>query len=63
MERNGNVMIAKKMEKLRCGVLQKSGKRSIITLDKVKFVQHWKVLRNGFKIGNDGKLLRLTKKM
>jgi hypothetical protein len=66
---NGNVMIAKKMGKLKCGVLQKNGEKLIVTLENVKFVPElWvnlfsigKALKKGFDIGNDGEIIKLTK--
>jgi hypothetical protein len=33
---NGNVMITKKVGKLRCGILQKNGEKLIVTLENVK---------------------------
>jgi hypothetical protein len=37
-EINGNVMIAKKVGKLRCGIQKKNGEKLIVTLENVKFV-------------------------
>ena len=66
---NGNVMLAKKIGKLRCGVLQKNGEKLIVTLENVKFVPDlWinlfsigKALKNGFNISNNREILSLTK--
>jgi hypothetical protein len=62
-------MIAEKMGKLKCGILQKNCERLIVTLKNVKFVPElWinlfrigKALKNGFDIGNDGEIIELTK--
>jgi hypothetical protein len=35
---NGNVMIAKKVGKLRCGIPQKNGEKLIVALENVKYV-------------------------
>jgi len=66
---NGSVMIAKKIGKLQCGVLQKNGEWLIVTLENVKFVPElWinlfsigKALKNGFNISNNDEILSLTK--
>jgi hypothetical protein len=65
---NGNLMIAKKVGKLRCGTPQKNGEKLIITLENVKFVpESWinffsigKALKNGFNLGNDGEIITLS---
>jgi hypothetical protein len=52
---NGNVMLAKKMGKLRCEILQKNGEKLIVTLQDIKYVPDlWvnlftfgKALKNG----------------
>jgi hypothetical protein len=61
---NGNVVFAKKMVKLRCGVLKKNVERFLITLEKAKIVLELcnilfsseKAFKNGFgrdfKTGN-----------
>jgi hypothetical protein len=67
--RNGNVMIAKKVGKLRCGILQKNGEKLIVTLENVKYVPElWinlfsigKALKNGFNLSNDGEIIKLSK--
>jgi hypothetical protein len=38
MVMNGNVIIAKKVGKLRCGILQKNGEKLIVKLENLKFV-------------------------
>ena len=66
---NGNVMMAKKIGKLRCEILQKNGEKLVITLQDVKYVPDlWinlfsigKALKNGFNLGNDGEKLKLMK--
>ena len=66
---NGNVMLAKKMGKLRCEILQKNGEKLIVTLQDVKYVPDlWvnlfsigKALKNGFNLGNDGERIKLMK--
>ena len=63
------MMIAKKIGKLRCGILQQNGESLIVTLENLNFVPEiWinlfrigKALKNGFKIGNDGEIIKLTK--
>jgi hypothetical protein len=62
-------MIAKKVGKLRCGILQKNGEKLIVTLENVKFVlELWidlfiigKALKNDFNLRNDGKIIKLSK--
>jgi hypothetical protein len=66
---NGNVMIAKKVSKLRCGILQKNGEKLIVTLENVKYIpESWinlfsigKALKNGFNLSNDGEIIKLSK--
>jgi hypothetical protein len=66
---NGNVMIATKIGKLRCEILQKNGESLVVTLHDVKFVPDlWinlfsigKALKNGFNLGNDGEKIKLMK--
>jgi hypothetical protein len=66
---NGSTMMAEKVGKLRSCVLQCGGRKLEITLENVKFVPElWinlfsinKALTNGFMIGNDGVLIKLTK--
>jgi hypothetical protein len=63
-------MIAKKVVKLRCGILQKNGDKLIVKLENVKFVPElWinlfrigKSLKNGFNLSNDGKIIKLSKR-
>ena len=62
-------MMAKKIGKLRCEILQKNGEKLIITLQDVKYVPElWvnlfsigKALKNGFNLGNDGERIKLMK--
>jgi hypothetical protein len=62
------IMIAKKVGKLRCGILQKNGEKLIIKLESVKFVPElWinlfsigKALKNGFNLSNDGEIIKLS---
>ena len=66
---NSNVMMVKKIGKLRCEILQKNGEKLIITLQDVKYVPDlWinffsigKALKNGFNLGNDGEKIKLMK--
>jgi hypothetical protein len=66
---NGNVMIAKNVGKLRCGILLKNSEKLIIMLENVKYVpKMWinlfsigKSLKNGFNLSNDGKIIKLSK--
>ena len=66
---NGNVMMAKKIGKLRCEILQKNGEKLVITLQDVKHVPDlWinlfsigKALKKGFNLGNDGEKIKLIK--
>jgi hypothetical protein len=66
---HGNVMIAEKMGKLQCGILQKNGEGLIITFENVKFVPGQcikvicigKPLEKEESIGNDGESIKLTK--
>jgi hypothetical protein len=65
---NGNVLIAKKVGKLRCGILQKNGEKLIVTLENVKYVPElWinlfgigKALKYGFNLSNDGEIIKLS---
>jgi hypothetical protein len=67
---NGNVMIAKKVGKLRCGILQKNGEKLIVTLENVKYVAKlWinlfsigKSLKNGFNLSNGGEIVKLCQR-
>jgi hypothetical protein len=62
-------MIAKKVGKLRCGILQINGEKLIVTLENVKFVpESWmnlfiigKALKNSFNISSDGEIIKLSK--
>jgi hypothetical protein len=62
-------MIAKKVGKLRCGILQKNNEMLIVTLENVKFLPKlWmnlfsigKNLKNGFNVSNDGEMIKLSK--
>jgi hypothetical protein len=66
---NGNIMIAKNVGKLRCGILQKNGEKVIVTLENVKLIPElWinlfgigKALKNGFNLSNDGEIIKLSK--
>jgi hypothetical protein len=63
-------MIAKKVGKLRCRILQKNGDKLIVTLENVKYVPElWinlfsigKALKNGFNLSNDGEIIKLSKR-
>jgi hypothetical protein len=63
--RNGNVMIVKKVGKLRCGILQKNGEKLIVTLENVNFNPEFRInlfrigksLKNGFNLSNDGEII------
>jgi hypothetical protein len=58
--RNGNVMIAKKVGKLRCGIRQKNCEKLIVTIENLKYVPElWmnlssigKALKNDFNGGS-----------
>jgi hypothetical protein len=62
-------MIAKKVGKLRCGILQKNGEKLIVTLENVNYVPElWinlfsigKALKKGFNLSNDGEIIMLSK--
>jgi hypothetical protein len=62
-------MIAKKVGKLGCRILQKNGEKLIVRLENVKFVlELWiylfsirKALKNGFNLSNDGEIITLSK--
>ena len=66
---NGDAMIAKRIGKLRCEILQKNGEELIVTLQDVEYEPNlWvnlfsigKVLKNSFNLGNDGERIKLTK--
>jgi hypothetical protein len=66
---NGSCMTATKIGKLRCTIIQKDGTTSDVVLKDVKYVpERWvnlfsirKALAGGFKIGNKGMMLYLTK--
>jgi hypothetical protein len=66
---NSNVMMAKKIGKLRCEILQKNVEKLIIALQDVKYIPElWvslfsiaKALKNGFNLGDDGKRIKLMK--
>jgi hypothetical protein len=66
---NGNVMIAKKVGKLRSGILQKNGEKLIVMLENVNYVPElWinlfsigKSLKDGFNLSNYGKIIMLLK--
>jgi hypothetical protein len=62
-------MIAKKVGKLRCGILQNNGEKLTVTLENMKYVPElWinlfsirEALKNGFILSNDGKIIKLSK--
>jgi hypothetical protein len=64
---NCNGMIAKKVGKLRCGIIQKSGEKHIVTLENMKFLPElWinllsigKASKNGFNLSNDHEIIKL----
>jgi hypothetical protein len=66
---NGNIMIAKKVGKLRCGILQKNGEKQIVTLENLKFVPElWIILfsignalKNVFNLNNYCEIIKLSK--
>jgi hypothetical protein len=68
---NSNVMITKKVGKLRCGILQKNGEKLIVTLENVTLIpESWinmfsigKALKNGFNLRNMAKLFSCQREM